>query len=99
MRFIITMAKKKEDKNLNGNKFKNAVKHLIYMPDGSFSMTRIMMSVTFFIAINIIFIGLIAFLCFDKTIPDNIYTYVSALTGGGIVQYAFTKSPLGRSSE
>lgn len=79
-----------QEEKLNGNKFKNAFKRLIYLPNGEFSLTRIMMAITFISAIALIWIGVILGIN-GVSLPDNIYTYVAGLTGGGIVQYGLTK--------
>jgi hypothetical protein len=73
------------------SKFSIAWSKLAYQPNGEFSMTRIFMFVTFFWAIILGIIGLIAFLCWGKVLPNNLYSYVGSLAGGGIVQYGFTK--------
>jgi hypothetical protein len=76
---------------LNGNRFRNALIRLAYLRTGEFSITRIMMVVTFISAILLIPTGLLAFLIWGKVIPTNLYSYVGSLAGGGILQYGVTK--------
>lgn len=72
-------------------KFSRAWEKMAYQPDGNFSMTRIFMFVTFVLAIGLGIAGFVVFMVADKVLPTNLYTYVGGLSGGGIVQYAFTK--------
>ncbi len=80
-----------------------AFKRLIFMPNGEFSISRIIMIVSFFYSIFIGLTGLFVYIFSghaDSTslrivdrivLPDNLYNYSIALTGGGILQYGFTK--------
>ncbi len=63
---------------------------LWYMPDGTPSLTRIIMAVTFIFAIGTGLAGLIGSL-FSWTIPDQVYDYSFKLSGGGLLQYGLTK--------
>jgi hypothetical protein len=74
-----------------GKAFSNAWLKFAYDPDGNFSMTRIFMALTFILALSTGIVGIVAFLGWDKVLPTNLYTYVGGLSGGGIVQYGFTK--------
>lgn len=81
-----------------------AFKRLIFMPSGEFSISRMVMIVSFTYAIGIGLTGLLIYIfsgrvdlqtgkVIDRIIlPDNLYNYSIALTGGGILQYGFTKA-------
>lgn len=72
-------------------RFRSAFGKLVYMSNGEFSMTRIIMVVTAVSGIALIWIGILAKLLWDITLPTNLYSYVGGLMGGGIVQYGATK--------
>lgn len=61
------------------------------MPDGEFSMTRIMMIITFTLAALLVIIGTVASLVWKKELPTNLYNYTLGLAGGGMFQYLGTK--------
>lgn len=79
---------------LTSKKVRVAVTKLAFMPDGSFSLTRLIMGALAFSSVLLIWIGVIASLLFDKSLPNNLYTYAAGLTGGGILQYGVTKFTL-----
>ncbi len=73
------------------SRFTEAWMKLAYLSTGEFSMTRIIMVSLFFLSIGIGVAGLLAFLIWDKVLPDNLYVYVGGLSGSGMLQYGFTK--------
>ena len=77
--------------NVRGGRLKKAILKLAFLPDGSFSITRLIMVAVSFSGIALIWIGVVAALFYGKELPNNLYTYVGSLMGGGIVQYGFTK--------
>jgi len=79
------------DTPFNGSKFKNALKRLIYMSNGEFSLTRLMMVASFGTSIILVGIGVVSFLEGGKVLPDNLYDYAFKISGGGIINYGITK--------
>ncbi len=63
---------------------------LVYMPDGSFSLTRITMLVISLSCILVAWISIFAGLK-GIALPSTIYTYLLGITGGSMVQYGYTK--------
>jgi len=76
---------------LLSKKVRTAACKLAFMPDGSFSLTRLVMAALAISSILLIWIGVLSKLLFDITLPNNIYTYVGSMTGGSILQYGVTK--------
>jgi hypothetical protein len=55
------------------------------------SRTAIMNVIFFICAIATLVTGIVAKLVMNKELPSNIYLFVSGLTGGGFLQYSYTK--------
>lgn len=72
-------------------KFKRAMASLVYMPNGDFSISRLIMVGVSFTVISLIWVGVAAFLLWGKVLPDNIYVFAGGLWGGGATQYGYTK--------
>ena len=72
---------------------RNAWRKTIYMPNGEFSLTRLVMILTFIPAMSLVFVGILAYIIPEDPIelPTAIYDYAFKLSGGGFVQYGLTK--------
>lgn len=55
------------------------------------SRTSIMNVIFFICSILLIVVGITAKLVLDKELPATIYTFLGGLTGGGFLQYSYTK--------
>lgn len=76
---------------IKSSKVKTAVKRITSLPSGEFSITRFIMIFGSIFSFSLIPVGALAYLLYDKVLPDNLYTYAATLAGSGIVQYGATK--------
>jgi hypothetical protein len=79
--------------------FSNALKKFFFMPDGSFSVSRIVVLLVVITSISALWIGILGYALPAFTdqeykaieIPKEVYTYIGALSGEGVLQYCFGK--------
>lgn len=64
---------------------------MVQTPNGIFSVTRLLVIVSFAFSLLIGLTGLIVYLGWEIVLPSNLYSYIGALTGGGVFQYGITK--------
>jgi len=81
----------KEHKENKKPRFMNALRRFVYLPDGSFSMTRPIMVLIAISSIALIWVGVVVFVKSGKVLPDNIYTYTIGLMSTSVIQYGATK--------
>lgn len=91
------MSKKEELKKCNWRQ--KFVKTFFYNEERTeLSRTAMMNFIYFLCSVTIIVIAVIAGLCCNKTLDSNLFLYVGGLTGGGFLQYSYSKT-LGRRGE
>lgn len=73
------------------NALSSAFKKLIYLPNGEFSMTRILMILTIGQALITGLIGISCAIFTTIKIPTDVYDFSIKLAGGAIGQYGITK--------
>lgn len=73
-------------------RLKTAFTKLAFMPNGEFSISRILMVLSAIQAFAVMWVGVVAYLVSGKSLPLEIYTYAGGIFGGGGLQYGFTKT-------
>jgi hypothetical protein len=76
---------------VSNNFLGRAINRLIYLPDGEFSMTRIIMVLVVGQALLTGLAGLICGIFTSVKIPIEVYDFSIKLVGGGVLQYVGTK--------
>jgi len=64
---------------------------LATMPNGDFSISRLLMVFSAIQACGVMWTGIISYLVNGVDLPVSVYTFAAGIFGGGATQYGYTK--------